>query len=441
MDSLPKHIEPASGRFNFEGILKYLIVGAVACLALGVFASTALSAGYHILLLMPGMVCLVRAFRREGWGTLPKSSLALLALIGMGVICCVANWNSMHYPLRSLLKLKYFLFGILGLVALRHVICQGISRKIVRGLLHLFFASIIISVIYGITGTFADFDLETWEKKQFHREGGLTGTMRFGYGIGMVLPILLALWLRREKWADWFDARLLTVTLIMGLVGLLLTQTRGAMLGMLCAVPLTLLLHNRERGLIIGCFFGLLVTLLILGNVIGNERLERMFSVKMPGRYMRGFASDDRLSIYTAAVMSMSERPLQGVGMNQFRYHINDLKARYDLDYPDVGASHAHNVFLEIGADLGILGLVALVVWCFLWGLELWRRYDAVGVCLLPFLVAFVVSGQFEYLFDANNSFLIFFLYSLSSSTGQLSKVCRGKGEYLQLVNDIEVRH
>ena len=118
MDSLPKQIEPASGRFNFDGILKYLIFGAVACLALGVFASTALSAGYHILLLVPGMVCLVRSFRREGWGTLPKSSLALLALIGMGVICCVANWNSMHSPLRSLLKLKYFLFGILGLVAL-----------------------------------------------------------------------------------------------------------------------------------------------------------------------------------------------------------------------------------------------------------------------------------------------------------------------------------
>jgi len=426
-------IKPTRG--GFADVFPFLVFLAVVSLALGIFTSTPVCAGYHLLILVPGVACFVRAFRRDGWGMLPRSSFALLALIGIGVLCCVANWNSMQYPVRNLLKLKYFLFGILGLVVMRHVLCQGVSRKVVRGLLHLFFGSIIISVTYGIVGTLTGFDLETWQNRKFYREGGLTGTMRFGYGMGMVLPILLALWLRRKKWADWFNARLLTVTLIMGLAGLLLTQTRGAMLGILCAVPLVILLHNRKRGLIAGYVCGLLVALLTLGNLIGNERLEQMFNIKVPGRFMLGFANDDRLSIYTAAVMSMSERPLQGLGMNQFGHHINDLKTRYDLDYPGNNTPHAHNVFLEIGANLGLLGLVAMGAWVFLWSMELWRRHDIFGACLLPFLVAFVVSGQFEYLFDANNSFLIFFLYSISSCTGRLSETRREKGGHIQLIS------
>ena len=80
------------------------------------------------------------------------------------------------------------------------------------------------------------------------------------------------------------------------------------------------------------------------------------------------------------------------------------------------------------------------MAWIFLWGLELRRGHDAVGAGLLPFLVAFVVSGQFEYLFDANNSFLILFLYSLSSSAGRLSRIDQEKGEYLQATYDIEAR-
>jgi len=351
----------------------------------------------------------------------------------------------MQSPLRGLFKLKYFAFGILGLMALRHVISRGVSKKVVRGLLHLFFASIIVSVIYGLTATFADFDLVTWQKGQFDRVGGLTDTMRFGYGMGMVLPVLLTLWLRRREWANWFDVRLLTLALVMGLVGLMLTQTRGALLGLLCAVPLVLYFYRPKAGYWVGGVCGFAIVLLAVGNYLGQERITQLVTGKsqdLPTSLIRGFDKNSaRLSLYKAALYGIQERPVFGFGMRGSSQHVPRIKRQHGLkEYPS-DTTHAHNTFLEIGANLGILGLVAFLAWLVLWGWESRKRHDAVAVCVLPFLLAFVVSGQFEYLFLANNAFLIFFLYALSSSITGLSKTDQEKeDDCFQPIKYVEVR-
>jgi len=411
--------KPVSSSESASNVLPWMTWAAVACLAAGVFTSVALCAGYHILVIAPGLASLAWAWRRERWQCLPASTWVLFAIVGGGLLSDLINWGEIQDKLAKprTTKLKYYLFGILGLVALRQAICEGIPRRVARALLHVCFLSIIVSVVCGMVRVWGGFDLVKWEHGAFHRHGGLTGPMRFGYGMCLVLPVLLGLWLRRREWAKWYDGRLLAVALVFGMLGMLLTQTRGALFGLLMAAPLAVFLHDRRRGLWIAGVCVCLAAVLVVGNLIGGERLSQTLTgnnQSLPGRFFKGLTSGDRMSVYTAAVIGIRERPWWGNGMLQFEHRILDIKQRHNLAHPERGASHAHNVFLQLGVDLGVPGLMTLLVWSILWGRELCQRRDAVGWCLLPILVAFVVAGQFEYLFDANNSFLIFFVYALS---------------------------
>ena len=127
--------------------------------------------------------------------------------------------------------------------------------------------------------------------------------------------------------------------------------------------------------------------------------------------------TDDRLSLYQAALFMLKEKPLLGYGPGQFRNQVVRVRSQNGLGWEGRTTPHAHNVFLETAANLGAVGLIALLGWLGCWVHELWRRKDLIAKCVLPFICAFIVGGQSEYTFDANNSFLIFFVYSASSIT------------------------
>lgn len=408
---------PRLRQLDLKNFLPYSVFVAVASVLFGVFTSVSICAGYHIFLLVPGAACLFWAVRQDGFEALPASSWALLLLVLIGVISCVVNFDSMQKPVRGLFKLKYFLFGVLGLAVLRYVFRRGVPRNVIRGLLHIFFASIILSVAYGLTATFANFDLITWQKGSFSRTGGLTPSMRFACGLSMVLPVLLTLWLRRREWGDWFDERLLTLTLLMGLAGLLLTQTRGALVGLICSLPLVLFFWRPKAGYLAagGCCF--CICLLTAGNLYTNHKGEHL------GSMFRGLESlNSRLSQYKAALYGLQERPVLGFGMGGYAEQTPRIKRHHGLKEYGGDTAHSHNTFLEVGTNLGILGMTVFLAWIFLWVREALRRKSVATLCVPPFILAFVVVGQFEYLLDANNAFLVFFFYALTSCEGRATE-------------------
>ena len=383
----------------------------------GVFASVSICAGYHIFLLVPGVICFFWSVRQDGLKALPASGWALLLLVLIGLISCAVNWDTMQRPVRGLFKLKYFLFGVLGLVALRYVFRRGVPRKVIRGLLHLFFASIIISAAYGLAATFANFDLVTWQRGSFHRVGGLTHPIRFASGLSIVLPVLLTMWLRRREWGDWFDVRLLTLTLIMGLAGLLIAETRGALVGLMCSLPLVLFFWQPKAGYLAGGVCCVCICLLAAGNLYTNEKGEHL------GSFLRGPGSlTSRLSQYKAALYGIQERPVLGFGMGGYPQHVPRIKRQHGLKVYPGDTAHSHNTFLEVGVNLGIPSLMVFLAWIFLWVRETLRRKSVATICVPPFVLAFVVAGQFEYLLDANNAFLIFFFYALTLCEGRATE-------------------
>lgn len=225
--------------------------------------------------------------------------------------------------------------------------------------------------------------------------------------LGTVMAMLICLaaaWLlvvERDRPASprrFLQAGGLTVALVlMGMI-LVLSWSRGALVALIPALLLALVLTDWR-------FLGAvpLVALLGVGLVgwLGPQHvLDQLLS---SGPVYYGSATS-RLEIWDRALRLLRDLPYTGAGMGTFA---RVVPARYayvlnaNFEPPHV---HAHNIFLQAGADWGVLGIVALA-WLLLAVLVSlvrtlrarpggWQRPIAVG--LLGALVVFVLHGQVD---------------------------------------------
>ncbi len=106
-----------------------------------------------------------------------------------------------------------------------------------------------------------------------------------------------------------------------------------------------------------------------------------------------------RVLIWGSALHMVGDHPLTGVGANMFR--LRSVRAVYPVTgYEDRVLPHAHNEFLQVGADLGIPGMLLFAGWhvTLFWMVwRVWRLGDlaarAVGVSLLAGLLAHGAFG------------------------------------------------
>ena len=117
-------------------------------------------------------------------------------------------------------------------------------------------------------------------------------------------------------------------------------------------------------------------------------------SLNDPGR-----SSDLRAEIYSAAVQLFAEKPLTGQGLFTFGRGL----VRLPGINPDKPHSHAHNVPLHIAAELGVVGIAALLVTLYASYRTVkrnWQTSTAQGRLLLAGSAAAVVSVGIHQLTD-----------------------------------------
>ena len=378
--------------------MKNITTAALALLAMGIFTSVTILSAYQVLF---AIVCAYYSFWaiKENKTKLPTSAWFLLTFAAVALLSLVINFELLPKPTKNFGRLKYFAFGIAGIFVLRVWLTES-SLKTKKYLCNLFLTSILIAATFGIYKFYTTDD---------DRLRGFTDTLRYGYGMSMILLTLLSALLHHEKIKDWFNFRLGLTTLIVGLAALYLTYNRGSLLALMCGLPFVLYFYRAKLGLTLGglAVAGVLglVGIYLFGT--GNYNSRFLVNKNNPSDHIRR-------SQWQAAIIATKEKPILGWGLSNFHSQLNRIKQENDLDAKWYNDAHAHNLFLEVASGTGLIGLFFFLGWVLSWGWEIFRKGGLLRALIFPFGIAFIVGSQFEVTFDANNASMIFFLYSMS---------------------------
>ncbi len=202
-------------------------------------------------------------------------------------------------------------------------------------------------------------------------------------------------------------------TLVALLAALLMSWSRGAWLGVGAALLVTVVVQSRRAFVVSVVTAFLLVFVLLLSsiNVIPEAIAERFSGI---GDYfgvfdVRGVKVDDanyaiveRMAHWQAAIEMFVDHPALGVGLGNYAV----VYPVYALPRWSDPLGHAHNYYLNVAAEAGLIGLTAYL---FLWGAALWQGWRAVRTLhgasrslaagLLGMIVALSIHNAFDNLF------------------------------------------
>ena len=176
----------------------------------------------------------------------------------------------------------------------------------------------------------------------------------------LFIPLQIALLSTGARRRDGGRWRLAIQVVMLGLTAgtLVLTQSRGAWVGLVAATVAFLAWHGRRTRVVaaIGA-----CAVLILGTTLGSARLLNL-AISSSGPGMASNVSG-RVELWSRALYGIQDFPLTGMGINAFRKVMPALYPTF-LTASDFDVAHAHNHLLQAALDLGIPGLIAyLSIW------------------------------------------------------------------------------
>jgi len=150
--------------------------------------------------------------------------------------------------------------------------------------------------------------------------------------------------------------------------GLVMTESRGAWLALSAATAAWLIGPVRRRWVRLGD--GLAVAVILATAVVLIARPARSADAldRLVGTIPAGDTAIDRLSLYRDAQYLLEETVFTGGGLASFpmRY------STYVLDIPVLKLTHAHNLYLDVWLEQGLLGILGLLG---LLGTTVWTQW------------------------------------------------------------------
>lgn len=198
---------------------------------------------------------------------------------------------------------------------------------------------------------------------------------------------------------------LCSVALILSIAGLLGSTTRGAILGCLAGVFILFIYVFKKKGFILCA--GVLVALSIVVMFVPElkDKLHEMFFQWQDPSTSAGW----RLVLWSTSWEVFTNNPITGVGFQNLHPYFLELKR-----LGGNSIAHAHNNYLQILAEHGILGALAVAVFFIKLFCDILRgviNKSAFAVINLAVMTALLVEGLTEYcLFSSQNCMLYFFM-------------------------------
>jgi len=303
-----------------------------------------------------GVLC--KRFRQH---TITPMDFPMLVMV-LAIVASIATTSDLNH---SLSKIAGLIFGISMFYALVNLLRQ---ERLLKWAVALFFAGSFAFSIVGLLGmpTFKvkhlDFLMKIKDmlpRIHFNLPGAESGfsTNAIGGTLLLAIPLfwvlLLLAWNKKTRAQSpyGFVASLLIAGGLMLTGGvLLLTQSRGAWIGLLVASAILGVMKLRrhiksKRTLVI------VVSLLLIACIMAGFGLYSFIQTKglSPGLKQAEGTLQFRIHVWNICVPLIREHALWGVGLNNFRL-------QHEIRY---FWSSAHNQFLHVAVEMGIPALVA----------------------------------------------------------------------------------
>jgi O-antigen ligase len=202
-------------------------------------------------------------------------------------------------------------------------------------------------------------------------------------------------------------------------IGIIFTESRGGFLGLLAVIAACILQYRRVKHVSLVPF--ILIPAIIFGIIYfygGTGYRERIGSIFDTEKNYNYTSSTGRLTVWKQGIDMMINNPLLGVGVRQFE---SAQGRTYRLEGGKWSA--AHNVLIQVGAELGFPGLIAYCFIIFIIVVKL-RKVASVKLVsngtfspnimtsnsLIGSWVGFMVCGSFLSMAYSNVFFLLFSL-------------------------------
>jgi O-antigen ligase len=217
------------------------------------------------------------------------------------------------------------------------------------------------------------------------------------FSVLAILSLCLALFWQKSKRIN----ILLLLLSILFLTGVFLSLARTYYISLLVMVPAVFMRGNR-RIAIIG-LSAIIVFVVAVFLLIPHIR-ERALSV---ADLAKNTSNLERLYIWKTAGDIIKDHPVSGIGFRQWRERFSDYSGKYarSWKFTEAALHHAHNLYLTVAAETGIVGLFLFTVfWAYLL-MALWRCIssssggsfeNALALGIFFGLVNFLIGGLFE---------------------------------------------
>jgi O-antigen ligase len=244
----------------------------------------------------------------------------------------------------------------------------------------------------------------------------------FGPTLAMLSPLLLEH--ARRTWRPWAWA--LSFALVLGAVLIAGMRAGWVSMALVLITYMALMLKRENRELrqsmlTIPVLAVLVLTTSYFASPLFQERVDVTRAFATGSAITLDESSMERIPIFRNALRMYQEHPVNGVGVRAFPVAYMKFAEPDDVHLRKSGgksgATHAHNVLLELMSDTGTIGLIGLVAaLAFLWKHHTRttpsERREAFPYALAVLLILFPINSHFA-IYGTYTSSLIWFLFGL----------------------------
>jgi O-antigen polymerase superfamily len=223
----------------------------------------------------------------------------------------------------------------------------------------------------------------------------------------MLVPIFCVILLDKE-FPNYVKAAALWALGCVGF-GMYGNQSRGSWLFNMIMVPIVSLPYIMKR------FIHVVAVLAVLGGVIWGFSTQPQYVARFES--ITNTTTDGsnlgRFEVWTSAINMFKDYPAIGVGIGQWR---TKYEESYRLPSENQHLYHAHNNFIQLLSEVGILGLLGVLIfygYMVIDNAKIWyRRRDPYSLCAMIAVFSYVfVFGQIEYTLDNSSGIrLMYFI-------------------------------